>query len=858
MSMLFLRFFHWRQALTSVPFGAPFGHSRSQWAARRAVQPLDLHRRSVPLLLAVFLAVPLLAASSGGTIRGTVTDALGAPVAAARVALLLNGAVLNQARTGKQGAFSFTISARGRYEVRAGAKGLTTETSSPVILKPGETVRLRLRLQVGPLRQQLVVSATGEATPESQVGASVSVLSRKELDALNPLAVLDALRLVPGVQVVEEGQRGGVTSLFVRGGDSDFNKVLVDGISVNDVGGAFYFSSLAASGVDHIEVFRGPDSILYGSDALASVISITTRKGSTRVPEFTYSADDGSFHTLRQEASVGGAFNRFDYYSDFMRFDTQNSLPNNSFHDGTYNGNFGWTPSLNTRVRLTVHHDATGLGLSGPLNFYDIPDDSFQRQQDTYVGLTLQNQTTSRWHNTLRVTSARRHYFENSPAPIGTPSNPFGFGTDYLGNRVSLCGANGYCTTGEAILDYGGAYPLLYDSRTNIRSFDGQTDYLFGPRLGITGGFNYIHENGFTQSSGLPRSATTRDNYDFFLEARGSLWQRAFATAGVGFEKNAVFGFAATPRISLAYYLRRPSSSSLFGRTKLRFNFGTGILEPSILEQGSSLSSVLSAVQGGPELVRRYGISPVGAERSRSFDVGFDQGLWHERALLGLSYFHQEFYDLIDFVPQTALPDLGVPAEVVAQIPYSAGGAYINSDSFRSQGLETDFQARLRQNLMFEAQYTYLDAVVTQSFASSALSPAVNPAFPGVLIGAYAPLVGNRPFRRPAQTGSFVVIYSRPRFGFSFNGYAVGRSDDSTYLSDPFFGNSMLLPNHNLLAGYQLVGFTGWYKVHRHATLYTSMGNLLDEHYQAVFGYPALPFTFRAGVRFTLGGGDRW
>jgi len=791
---------------------------------------------------------------SQATLQGKVTDPLGVPVPNAKVTLTQNGSPIRRIYTNREGSFSFSSLPPGRYSVEAEAAGFTLATSATLLLKAGVATQLELHLQIGPLRQQVVVSATGQPMLQSQVGASVSVISRDQLQTLNKLDVLDALRLAPGVEVVQEGQRGGIASVFVRGGNSDFNKVLIDGIPANDIGGQFDFANLATSGVDHVEVFRGPDSILYGSDALSSAINITTRRGSTPTPKFTYSADGGNFHTLRQEVSIGGVFRQFDYYSDFTRFDTQNSIPNNPFHNGTYAGNFGWNPAQSTEVRFTIHHDATGLGLPGPLDLYGIPDDSFQRQQDTYLGLTAQNQTTSRWHNTLRLTSTHIHYFLNNPAPTGIPFNPFGFGANYLGDTVSICGANYYCATGQAILDFGGSYPELFNSRTTVQSVGGQSDYFFRPDLGVTGGFNYIHEDGSSQSSGSPKSVTRRDNYDYFLEGRGDLWQRAFATAGVGFEDNAVFGFAVTPRVSLAYYLRRPSSASALGLTKLRFNFGTGIKEPSLLDQGSSLYSLISELPNGLDLIHRYGISPIGAERSRSFDVGVEQGLWNERALLSVTLFHQRFYDLIDFVPQSALPEVGVPAPVVAEVPF---GAYINSDSYRSEGAEAEVEVGITRNLMLRTDYTYLDAVVTQSFASSALFPAFNPAFPNIPIGAYAPLVGNRPFRRPPHSASFVITYSRQKFGVDFSGYFAGRSDDSTFLTDGFFGNTMLLPNRNLLAGYQLVDFSGWYDLHRHVTLYTSMGNILDEHYQAAFGYPALPFTIRAGFRFTLGGGER-
>ena len=144
--------------------------------------------------------------------------------------------------------------------------------------------------------------------------------------------------------------------------------------------------------------------------------------------------------------------------------------------------------------------------------------------------------------------------------------------------------------------------------------------------------------------------------------------------------------------------------------------------------------------------------------------------------------------------------------------------------------------------------------MVTQSFASSAQAPAYNPAFPNIPIGAYTPLIGGRPFGVPRNSGSMALIYSKRRFGMSATGYFVSRSDDSTFLTDEYYGNTLLLPNRNLLNAYQLIDWSGWFDAHRGVTLYTSIGNLLDEHYQGAFGYPALPFNFRAGIKLTIGG----
>jgi len=811
-----------------------------------------LYRASLYLLLVSSLSTldrPTLA-SGPGMVRGRVTDPLGAVVPNAKVALLQNAKVLDNTTTNQWGNFLFSPVDTGPYRVRAVAPGFTAQESAPVFLPAGGTLDIEIQLQIGPLRQQIVVSATGTELPESQVGAPVTVIGREGLQEFNKPDVFEALRLVPGAQVVQTGQRGGTTSLFVRGGNADFNKVLVDGIPVNDIGGAFEFANLSTTGIDRSEVLRGPNSVLYGTDALGSVINLTSCHGTSPIPVLTYAVGGGNFGTLRQEASLGGAFRQFDYFSDFSRLDTQNSVPNSSFHNGTYAGNFGWAPKNSTNVRATLRHTTVALGDPNALDLFGIPDDSSQREQDTYIGVTVQNQTTPRWHNVLRYAHSRMRFHFVNPSPTGAPLDPFGFGANFLGNTVTLQGANGFSATGQAILDFGGDYPQLFEAKTMRQSVYAQSDYSPIRNLSASFGFRYENEYGFTQFGGF-KTPTERNNFSYFLEGHGSLAHRAYATAGVGFEDNEVFGFAATPRVSLAYYLFRPSSNGFFSGTKLKVNFGKGIKEPSIFDEGSSLFTLLSKLSQGPGLISKFGVSPIGPERSRSFDFGFEQHLWNGRARLGVTYFHNRFFDLIEFVDKSVLPQLGVPPDVAAA---SGFGATINSSSFRARGVETEIEVSPVRGLRVKGDYTYLDAVVTSSFSSSALEPAFNPAFPTIPIGAFSPLVGNRPFRRAPHSGSLLIDYYKRKFDLNLSGYFVSRQDDSTFLSDGFFGNTLLLPNRNLNAGYQKIDLGGRYEINPMLALFTSVENVLGQHYHPAFGFPALPLTFRSGVRLTIGG----
>ena len=816
---------------------------------------MSFGRQGLRVLILFLLYLPLCSlavASSPGTLRGRVLDPLGGAVPNADVALLRDGKAVGATKTSQEGLFELTAADPGRYTVHVEASGFVKQDSAPVFVRAGGTVNLNVLLQIGSISQKIVVSATGSHIPDAQVGASVSVIDPSQLQDLSKVDVLEALRTVPGIQVLQSGRRGGTTSISIRGGSmtsSAFNKVLVDGIPMNDIGGALEFANVSATGVETIEVFRGGNSVLYGTDAMAGVINITTPHGSTTTPEITYAGDAGNFGTYRNDVSLAGAVHQFDYFSEFSRFDTRNGLPNNAFHNGTYAGNFGWGVNGSTEARFTLRHTAVDLGDPNALNFYGVADSSSQKEQDTYWGVTLQNQTAEHWHNLARLASTQLNFQFVTPSPSGTP-----FDGNFLGNTVTIRGANGYSVTGQAILDFGGTYPQGFSSRTTRRSFYAQSDYDLRPNLALLFGFRYENEYGFTNSQGSISSAS-RNNLSYFAEGHGSLTRRFYATAGVGFDDNAVFGFAATPRVSLAYYLRQPSAGTFFGDTKLAFNFGKGVKEPRIFDAGSSLYSVLSELPQGPTLISQFGISPIGPARSTTFDAGVTQAFWGRHARLGINFFHNRFYDLTEFLPSGALPLLGFPQDVVDAVAASGpGGAMVNSSSYRAFGSEVQFEVDPGHGWRLGGDYTYLDAVVTQSFSST---PFFNPAFPGAPIGLASPLVGSRPFGMAPHSGGVYVAYERRQAGAELSGYFVTRQDDSTFLSDAFFGTSLLLPNHDVNGGYQKIDLSGRYTINPAVTLFSSIENLLNQRYTAAFGFPSLPLAFRAGIKFRVGR-DSW
>jgi iron complex outermembrane receptor protein/vitamin B12 transporter len=180
-------------------------------------------------------------------------------------------------------------------------------------------------------------------------------------------------------------------------------------------------------------------------------------------------------------------------------------------------------------------------------------------------------------------------------------------------------------------------------------------------------------------------------------------------------------------------------------------------------------------------------------------------------------------------------------------------GAYVNSSSYTAKGLELSSDAAVG-HFAFMASYMFLDATVTKSLSDGVLAPAVNPSFPNIPIGQYAPLIGARPFRRPTHSGNLMAKYADGPLQLMVAGYFSGKQDDSTFLSDGYFGYSMLLPNHNLDAGFQKIDLSGSYVIHPRARWYVSIENLLNQDYDAASGFPGLPLTLRTGITFTLGG----
>jgi iron complex outermembrane receptor protein/vitamin B12 transporter len=819
--------------------------------------------------VAAFISIAAIAHAA--VIRGIISDQTGAGIPGAKVELIENGATVTSASADASGQYLLHWSPAPGSLLRISAPGFRVAEKAVAPENTSGDLTADFALRLASLSEQVTVTSTGTATPQSQLGTTVTVLEQKDYAGTRDLQ--EALPWVPGLQITQSGQAGGTTSLFIRGGASNANKLLIDGIPANNIGGGVEFANIASAGIGTVEVLRGPNGALYGSDALAGVVSLTTQRGTTPLPLLSYQVDGGNFGTYRQEGILSGTYRKTDYFSSYSRIDSRNALPGSAYHNGTFAGSYGWALTPTSSIRATMRHDQVASGQPNGIEMYGIPDNAKQANEDAYFGVTWEDRTKPAWHNLIRYGGLRLRSLYTQFAPTGIPhyvnwddpSNPIYncdpetdpdcYLNDYMGAPVTLHGANGYTVSGQAAyFQYVQDYPYYYPASADKDSVYAQSDYRFSPHLLGLVAFRYEDERGY---SGSPSNSIARGNYSYTLEVQGDIHNRLFYAVSSGLENNGLFGFAATPRASLAWQATNPTGNGVFGGTKLRASFGKGIKEPTLFDQTDSLYELLTGLPDGEQLIAQYHIAAIGPERSRSYDGGIDQLLFHGQSRVSLTLFHNQFTDGIEYISRHGLIDLGVPPAVAAA---AAFGATVNSQAYRSQGAEVETEYQIRRDIVARAGYTYVDAVVQRSLSSDAIGPNFNPAFPSMPIGIYSPLVGARPFRIAPHSGYFQLGYRHSRISADLRGTLVGRRDDSDDLgTDSTGGTSMLLPNRNLDEAFHRVDLNANYQLNHLAAIYGSFQNLLSEHYSPAFGYPALPFTFRMGMKFTLGGESwRW
>ncbi|MGQ4274575.1 TonB-dependent receptor plug domain-containing protein [Terrihabitans sp. B22-R8] len=498
--------------------------------------------------------------------------------------------------------------------------------------------------------EEIVVTANRTPTPAKEVGSAVTIITREELEQRQVRVVSDALRSVPGVSVNTTGALGNLTQLRVRGAESNHTLVLIDGVEVNspaNLDSSFDFANLLALDVERIEVLRGPQSALYGSDAVAGVVNIITRRGEGPARGSAF-VEAGSRGTVAGGASVGGAKDRFDYFlsASGLRTDGFSSAAEwrgNSEKDGYENGTAFAKFGFQARDNLRFDFVGRASGYSSDSDDFGAVaaiDGDAETEGKTFLGraqakLDLYD---GRWQQLFRVSGNHDEY-------------------DYFSNGALTGSYEGTKTKFD------------YQS-----TFDIRTDSL--PQIAQSVTLAVDHEiNEASVRSDFIDLDRTRDQTGLVGQYSVGFWDQLFLTGSIRHDLNEDFDDNTTYRLTGAYVVQQTG-------TKFRASWGTGIKDPSLYELYGSPG--VYPVLPNPDLL---------PERSRGWDVGVDQSLFDNRVLIEATYFDQEIEDFI----------------TTAYTP-TFESQYVNGDGrAQTRGIELGLTVRPLPNLSLRAAYTWLD-----------------------------------------------------------------------------------------------------------------------------------------------------
>lgn len=668
---------------------------------------------------AVLVYLLLCAVAEAADLKITVQSPSGDRVSGVQVSLFRasdNAGVSIQTTPG-DGSVTFQRLGEGDYRAVILAPGFA-EQSQKLTVPATQELTIQLKLATTP--QTVVVSATATPTTVEQSATSVDFLSSDQLTLLNPVSAGDALSYMPGAIVDTAGRRGSLSSLFVRGGESNYNKVIIDGVPVNEPGGIFDFGVVPMNNIERVEMVRGPESTIYGSDAMTSTVQLWTSTGDTRTPEIQFGADGGNYSTANGYASISGAHGIFDYNAFADEFTTQGQGINDAYSNALQGGNIGIRISDRVAFRFRLRHSNNFTGVQSNWWFNGnpvLPPDSDQRahQNNFLASAALTITGPGSWQH--QITGFEYNHLRTNVDTVDDPGRPFDspFDSDARYNRAGFSYQGVWTPRSWALTTIGDTFE---DENGNITDTTPPPD----PTSSFTHGLRI-------------------NNYLFGQE--NIVWKRLTALAGLAWVHNASFGNRAVPRVSGSYLLWR-GNSSLSG-TRLRAAFAEGIKEPSF-EQSFGIGGTFPT-RPNPNLK---------PEENYAVEAGFDQSLFEDKLSLTAIYFHNSFRNQIEF----EFNDIDFTSQ------------YVNINRSFAQGAEVELRGQIINRLLLTAAYTYTSTQITQAPPCDPLN-GCDP----LLNGEGAPLL-----RRPKHAGTVLLTYTKPKWGASLGVVAVGRRPDSDFL----------------------------------------------------------------------------
>ena len=604
---------------------------------------------------------------------------------------------------------------------------------------------VRIALTVAPIQEAVVVSATRTEAPLAQLASSATVIGAEEIERRQRPPLTDLLRSTPGAVVVANGSHGAVASLFLRGGESNYTKVLLDGIPLNEPGGTFDFGGVSTQNLERIEIVRGAQSALFGSDAMSGVIQLFTTRASDKTGGGA-AIEGGSFATSRLSANAAGKAGDLDYSVGAAHYMTDNEGENNEFDNTTLSGTAGLALSRSTTLRFVGRAELGTAGTPGQTAFGRPDLDAGFERNNGVGGVTFTQAITPSLsqHATYALTTTHQTSTNLILDPPYTPSfegrtAPFEF-SDFA-----------YDTHNELRRHY-----ATYQADWRLPAAGGAA----GTHL-LTTALDWDGERAMlTDREAKTSTSASRNNIGWTLQEQ-ALWSRVFVTGGLRVEHNDSFGTAVVPRGSIAYIAHRAQGA--LGDTKLKASAGRGIKEPTLLQS----FSVSPFGLGNPELE---------PERSTSVDVGIEQRLASNRARVELTWFGSRYRDIIS-------------TQTISFNPFTS--QYFNIGLTRARGAELSGELAPAAGVLVRGGYTLLDSKVIDSTSSFST--------------VFAP--GQWLLRRPRHSGFVGIAFTRARFSADLAGVFVGHRVDSDFssLEPPMLSNDGYA-TWDLRAAYRVIG----------------------------------------------------
>ncbi|HEY6765640.1 MAG TPA: TonB-dependent receptor [Candidatus Sulfotelmatobacter sp.] len=588
----------------------------------------------------------VISSAFAGELKIKVVDPESAAVGGAQISLARtgDGTLIAGQSTSAEGLAEVKLPGAEPYHLTILAPGFAVETRDVSSSTDAITIHLRL----APASETVVVTATRSPVAAEATGAEVATLNDEQLETMQPVAASDAIRFLPGAVINTAGQRGGLSSLFVRGGDSTYNKMIVDGVTINEPGGTFDFGTLSLDQADRLEFVRGAQSTLYGSDAMTSAIQVWTRTGSTRVPDLRFGADGGNFSTANGYGSLSGVRGRFDYNAFADQFNTNGSGLNDSYSDSTQGGNLGAALNDEVSLRVRVRHSNTHTGIPGEWNFN---------------GAALQPPDPTEWSQYNNVLGSVELSVNQ---PSGWQHRFTGFDYLYRYSELNINGDN------DRIFDF----PSHEVDRINRAGFEYQGDYSERNWAHTTFGFRIENENGYVGDVNFGQTHGQRLESDLYAQQQLT-FRRLNVIAGGRLVHNSAYGNTGVPRIALTYQALR--GNEVFSGTRLHFSYATGFKDPRLEETFAGL----------PFSFANTALKP---ERVRAFEAGIQQNLFNSKYVFNATYFNNLFRNQINYVEIDLTNFIG---------------EYLNVNKAIAHGAELELQAKLHSRLLLNAAYTY-------------------------------------------------------------------------------------------------------------------------------------------------------